>query len=356
MGEPTNTPGLLVLLGSGETLPSSGKTHEYVASRLPQPPKIVLLETPAGFELNADRVAGKIKDFLEVRLQNYAPEFIQVPARKKGTDLSPDNLEIVTPILEGDEILLGPGSPTFAVRQLKDSLAFEMLKARHRLGATIFLASAATLAFGRNTIPVYEIYKVGEDLHWKSGLDLFGLYGLPVSIVPHWNNNDGGDELDTSHCYIGESRFEALRAMLPANEIFVGIDDHTSLVVDFAEKHCRVMGNGTVHVVQGDQDQTFASGETFSLDLLGTLHIPTSGEGIKPEIWQMALEAQQARRQAAQTVETPPDNVLAIVETRSQAREEKDWGKADQLRHQIQALGWDVMDTPQGPELSRIEE
>ena len=65
-------PGLIALLGSGETLPSSGKTHEYLAKALPENPKISILETPAGFELNADRVAGKIGEFLEVRLQNYA--------------------------------------------------------------------------------------------------------------------------------------------------------------------------------------------------------------------------------------------------------------------------------------------
>ena len=67
------TPGLIVLLGSGETLPSSGNTHEFVAKNLPASPKIAILETPAGFELNADKVAERIGDFLKVRLQNYAP-------------------------------------------------------------------------------------------------------------------------------------------------------------------------------------------------------------------------------------------------------------------------------------------
>ena len=58
-------PGPIVLLGSGETLPSSGKTHEYVARRLPEKPRIVIIETPAGFEPNSDLVAKKIKDFVK---------------------------------------------------------------------------------------------------------------------------------------------------------------------------------------------------------------------------------------------------------------------------------------------------
>ena len=74
-------PGIIVLLGSGETLPSSGKAHEFAARQLPNPPTIAILETPAGFELNADRVAGKIKEFLETRLTNYNPNIIQIPAR-----------------------------------------------------------------------------------------------------------------------------------------------------------------------------------------------------------------------------------------------------------------------------------
>lgn len=66
--------GLICILGSGETLASSGKTHEYVAQRLPDEPNIVILETPAGFEPNSADVATKIKTFLERRLQNYKPQ------------------------------------------------------------------------------------------------------------------------------------------------------------------------------------------------------------------------------------------------------------------------------------------
>ena len=112
-------PGLIVLLGSGETLPSSGKTHEFVAQRLPKSPRIVVLETPAGFEPNSDAVAGKIKDFLARRLQNYKPVIDVLPARRRGTPFSPDNPDIVAPILKADEILLGPGSPTYGARQLQ---------------------------------------------------------------------------------------------------------------------------------------------------------------------------------------------------------------------------------------------
>ena len=109
-----SSPGLVVLLGSGETLPFSGKIHEFVARRLPENGNVVILETPAGFEPNCDQVAGKIKSYLAQRLQNYNLNIDVLPARKKNTSFSPDNPAIVAPILEADEIILGPGSSTYA--------------------------------------------------------------------------------------------------------------------------------------------------------------------------------------------------------------------------------------------------
>jgi len=47
-------------------------------------------------------------------------------------------------------------------------------------------------------------------------------------------------------------------------------------------------------------------------------------------------------------LDTIPDEVLALVERRQQARLEKRWQDADMLREQIRAEGYEVEDTPQG--------
>jgi cysteinyl-tRNA synthetase len=44
-----------------------------------------------------------------------------------------------------------------------------------------------------------------------------------------------------------------------------------------------------------------------------------------------------------------PDDILALVAQRQQARQEKRWQDADALRGQIRAAGYEVEDTPQGP-------
>ncbi len=57
---------------------------------------------------------------------------------------------------------------------------------------------------------------------------------------------------------------------------------------------------------------------------------------------------------ALTTEETgPPAEVAALAEARTQARLAKEWGKSDELRDQIAALGWDVRDTKDGQKLTR---
>lgn len=344
-------PGLIVLLGSGETLPSSGPTHEYVAQRLRPAPRIAIMETPAGFELNSARVAGRIGQFLQRRLQSYAPQIVQIAARRRETPDSPDAPAVVAPLFEADEIVLGPGSPTYAVRQLRDSLAWHIIQARQRLGATLFLASAAALAFSRFTLPVYEIYKVGEELHWKEGLDFFGAFGWPLTVIPHWNNKDGGSELDTSHCFMGQKRFAALQAQLPPGQVVLGVDEHTSLVIDFAAETCLVLGRGNVTLITDGATQRYAKGSRLPLNALGPFRLPGAGAGIPAAIWQAALAAQTARTGATPATPTAPAAVLSLVEQRAAARTARQWGVADALRDQIAALGWQVLDTPDGPHL-----
>ncbi|HKJ28471.1 MAG TPA: hypothetical protein VJ965_12585, partial [Anaerolineales bacterium] len=168
-------------------------------------------------------------------------------------------------------------------------------------------------------------------------------------------NQDGGEELDTSRCYIGQSRFNALQTMLPPEAVVLGIDDHTSVVMDFDEGICHVMGNGSAHLLKGGQHQNLLSGEHFSLSEIGEVRIPTASEGIRPEVWQMALDARQEAHEAEAAANEPPAEVLEIVEKRISAREAKEWGKADELRDAIEALGWQVNDTPEGTELLPME-
>ena len=341
-------PGLVVLFGSGETSASGSKIIQGLAPRLARPVRIAVLETPAGFELNSAQVAGRVAEFYADRLQNDKPQVSVVPARRRGTVHSPDAPEVVAALRPASLLFMGAGSPTYTVRQLTDSLAWQTWLAAHRQGAMAVLASAATLAASAVTLPVYEIYKVGEDPHWKPGLDFLAAYGLPLVFIPHWNNAEGGADLDTSHCFIGRARFDELRAQLPADTPVVGIDEHTALVLDLAAGQCQVLGAGGVTVLRGAERDYWANRTTFPLSVLGQYHIPDLPAGVPVAVWEAVAAARRPDEAAA------PLEVQALVDERQAARAAKDWPRADAVRAQIAALGWQVKDTPQGPALERL--
>lgn len=340
-------PGSIALLGSGETSLAGGRLFEYVARRLPQPLRIAILETPAGFELNSAQVAARIGDFLQSRLQNYNPQVDIVSARKRGLPESPDSPEILAPLLRADLIFMGPGSPTYAVRQLKGSLAWDLLRARHRQGAALVFASAAAIAVGAWALPVYEIFKVGQDVHILPGLDLFADFGLPLSLLPHWNNAEGGADVDTSRCFVGMERFAQWRALLPSGQVTLGLDEHTGLLFDFAARQCTVNGVSSVTLLREEKAVIFPAGASFALDELGDPRLPDSVDAGLSAPARALLRFPPDPEPAS----VPPAKILALAESRQQARERKDWAESDRLRAEIAALGWTVQDTPAGPKL-----
>lgn len=338
--------GQIAFLGSGETSLAGGRIFESLARRFPQSLRIAILETPAGFELNANLVAGRVADFLKTRLQNYKPVIDIIPARKRGTEFSPDNLDILTPLLHADMIFMGPGSPTYAARQLRDSLAWDIIRARHRLGATLIFASAATIAIGAWALPVYEIYKVGEDVHTKQGLDLFNDFGVMLSFIPHWNNAEGGTDLDTSRCFVGMDRFAEWSKLVPPENTILGLDEHTGIVMDFETGMCEIMGVSSVSLMRDGKLMIHPAGVKFSLDEVGVLRIPDPlPTGISQQAWDLVSNAPALDDGA------PSAEVVSLAEQRIIARANKNWAESDKLRDEIYALGWAVQDNKDGYKL-----
>jgi cyanophycinase-like exopeptidase len=273
------TSGTLALLGSGETSSQGRKIHDYLMSRIGTVPvRVALLETPAGFQPNAHDVYQKIGAYLEKSLQNYRPQVEYLAAHRKGSPLdaanhssssSPDSEEI---LLEANYIFAGPGSPTYAARNLRATRILDLLTEAYRRGATMVLSSAAAIAAGSSVMRVYEIFKAGADLGWDDGLHLLPLLGLGIDpvIVTHWNNTEGGAGLDTTHCYMGEERFDHLIEMLPSAEAILGIDEHTACILEKGGSSFRVMGAGAATIINKGNSTRVPAGETFPVSMLRT--------------------------------------------------------------------------------------
>ncbi len=341
--------GKIAFLGSGETSRAGGQIFETLARTLPQPLRIAILETPAGFELNSQQVAGRVADFMKTRLQNYTPTIDVIPARKRGTPLSPDEPSILKPLLSANFIFMGPGSPTYAIRQLQGSLAWDIIRARNRMGAALAFASSATIAVGAWGLPVYEVYKVGEDIHSLPGLNLFDDFGLHVSFIPHWNNAEGGDDVDTSRCFMGMERFEVWCKSVPRENTTVGLDEHTGLIIDFEAGQCEVNGVSSVSLVRDCEPKMYAAGAKFQLKELGVINLPQPIEsGISQKVWNMLVNA------PPNDDDKPSAEVMALAHQRQQARAAKMWAESDRIREQIMALGWNVQDAKEGQKIVRL--
>lgn len=250
--------------------PTGRGIHDSIfrASGFTAPVAIGILETPSGFEVNAKHGwPERIQSFFEATLSNWKPAVTRIRAWRKGGDHSTDDSRIVDAILTQDYLYCGAGSPSYAVRHLADSLALTRLAEARNRGTVLCFGSATAAAMGAFTIPVYEIFKVGEDPHWMNGTGFLPSCGVDAVIVPHWNNREGKD-FDTTRCYLGLTRFASMRAMLPSGMPILGIDETTACVIDTAASTVTVTGTGSAHVIVGESEQSFRSGATFGLDLL----------------------------------------------------------------------------------------
>ncbi len=258
------TPHILAVMGSGETAPTMVTTHRMLASKLQKPACAVLLDTPYGFQENAPELATKAVDYFQTSIN------LELEVAGLTEIIGADSLAVergLQKVADADYVFAGPGSPTYALRQWSGTSLAGLLNKKLRDGGIVTFASAAALTLGRFTLPVYEIYKVGEDPRWLDGLNILGEIGINVALIPHYNNAEGGHH-DTRFCYMGERRLSMLERELPADVYVLGVDEHTGMVIDLDTETVTVVGKGVVTIrVRGESTQ-IASGETFSIDRL----------------------------------------------------------------------------------------
>jgi cysteinyl-tRNA synthetase len=98
--------------------------------------------------------------------------------------------------------------------------------------------------------------------------------------------------------------------------------------------------------MRGNDEAYFTDGETFDLRELGPVRATSLLATLPQEVVAEALDAIERAGDVS-----VPGQVQALADERQQARVHHDWAKADQLRTRIEALGWQVQDTPDGPKV-----
>ncbi|GAB4272889.1 MAG: hypothetical protein Kow0092_28060 [Deferrisomatales bacterium] len=322
MGYGQTIRGVLALMGSGELTATMVEVHKGLLGRLGPSARAVFLDTPAGFQLNVDQIAGRAAEYFRSRVGRP----MEIACLHAAADLETLRGQEALQRLRGaDYVLMGPGSPTYAVRQWKGTPVPDILAERIAAGGCVVAASAAALTVGRWTLPVYEIYKVGEEPRWVEGIDLLGRFGYRVAVVPHWNNAEGGTH-DTRFCYMGEPRFRILEARLPPDVTVLGIDEHTACVLDFGAGTAAVTGIGRVTLRRQGAEAVFQKGDRFDLEQLGNPRGGSAGRASEPApeapqlaegpgdpLWS-AVHAQERAFQAALDARDPRGAARALLE------------------------------------------
>jgi hypothetical protein len=261
LGEPR----VLAIIGSGETAPTMAKVQRALFDRFgPAPVTAAILDTPYGFQENADELSARTVRFFE----DSVGRPVEVASYRNREVDALTSATAVARIRAARYLMAGPGSPSYALRQWAGGPIGGALRDRLGDGGILTMASAAALTLGTVTIPVYEIYKVGDAPSWLPGLDLLGLAtGLQAAVVPHWDNAEGGNH-DTRFCYMGESRLRQLEGQLPGGTFILGVDSHTALVLDLDLRTATVAGLGGVTIRVDGRATVFPSGSNLPIDTL----------------------------------------------------------------------------------------
>lgn len=265
---PGSTPRLLTIMGSGETSPTMVKTHRDLLGRFGNRPPAVLLDTPFGFQENAADISAKAVEYFAESVGAR----IEVASFRSALDAEETlaHESMLAHLRSALYVFAGPGSPSYALRQWSGTQIPDLLREKLASGGAVTFASAAAVTLGILSVPVYEIYKVGEDPRWLEGLDLLAATGLRAAVIPHYNNAEGGTH-DTRFCYLGERRLSAMEEELPDGAFVLGVDEHTGCVMDLEDRTATVVGLGVVTVRSKGRSIEIPSGSTLGLDDLSGL-------------------------------------------------------------------------------------
>jgi hypothetical protein len=378
-------------MGSGETTTGMLGAHREVFSGLPEPTNARLMDSPFAFQENAVELVEKINQ--------YFTESLGHPLRPITLPAAADALTVeraLADIRAADWVFAGPGSPSYALRCWAGTGVPEALAGvvdHGRSGALVF-ASAAVVTLGDWALPVYEIYKVGEDPRWEPGLGLMDrILGWRCAVIPHYDNREGGTH-DTRFCYVGGRRLAQIEPDL-GDGFILGVDEHTALVLDLDAGTAWVAGRSAVTLRVAGVEDVLANGSRVTIPeiedriaALGAGAAVGRGATARPEAALDPIAAPDSQDLEAADVDAadlartvlaalPPSAtreraavvglvhqaesasathdrelagsaVQALVDLRADSRAAGDWAASDRLRDVLAHLGVEVRDSREG--------
>ncbi len=239
-------PGSIALVGSGEYLPAMAELEKSLivdALALGKKPIYVQIPTAAGREsddrLDYWRTLGKRQaDSLGIE-QVFLPIYDRDGAF---------NNEYAEAINDAALIYLSGGDPHHLAQSMRDTPVWDSITANWKSGSSLAGCSAGAMVMSRQ-IPNFRILKQGP----TPGLGL-----LPeIRVIPHFNK---------FFKWIPDSAATVLMHA-PDDQILLGIDELTALVMRPPHTIWQVHGQAKVHVLKGAEKGEFGDGESITFHL-----------------------------------------------------------------------------------------
>ena len=374
--------------------------HKQLTARAGYPRlNAIFLDTPFGFQPNADEIVARTVTYFR---QHVGCEIGLASFRHSEQATPLETERFLARLSEANYVFAGPGSPSYALRHWRNTGVRDRLAEKVDHGGCVAFASAAGIGLGAYALPVYEIYKVGQDPSWIAGLDLLGQIGVRCAVIPHYNNQEGGTH-DTRFCYMGEERLRRLEALLPDDVLILGVDEYTACIIDVEAQSVSVRGRGgitarrrgservwtrttfplaelrdpsnaTSATTPGQPEPAVAARDDFDrfnidglvaaiLEMESVLQeriadIGGSGERdrVRAEMRRLVVRlgdlARDGGREEVREYVAPLVDVLLSM--RGEARREQRFREADRLRAILADCGVEVQDTPAGTEWSLV--
>ena len=133
----------LVVMGSGETAPTMVRVHREMFATAGEG-AAVMLDTPFSFQLNADELVARTLTYFEQSV-GVTVEVASWPRRDAPTVVQERALALLG---RARWAFAGPGSPTYALRQWRDTALPATLAGVVQRGGTLVMGSAAAVTLG----------------------------------------------------------------------------------------------------------------------------------------------------------------------------------------------------------------
>lgn len=216
-----------------------------------------------------------------------------------------------------------------------------------------------------------------------------GIEHIPVHHTNEIAQSESANEVPLAHYWLhyehllvdGKKMSKSEGTSYSLNDIIEKRFDPLALRYFFLNSHYRSKQNFTWEALQGSETalkrlrlalgkETGTVHENYRARFIEHITNDLDMPGALALVWEVAKDSSLSDADKTTTLldldrvlglgltlhkeEAVPENIIALMHAREQARQAKNWAESDRLRDEIKTLSWEVLDTSEGQEVRKI--